>query len=106
MDRDSFLRPAQLRWEPPSVQPWEFPDAKPGAARKHILLKFRCSFLSLERETSTGILADSCRELANFSRELANFKREFASKSSPILSQLYPALTNFTQEIAGIHLQL
>ena len=34
--------------------------------------------LSLERETSTGVLANFSRELANFSREFANFKRESA----------------------------
>ena len=34
--------------------------------------------LSLEREMSTGVLANFSREFAKFRRELANFKREFA----------------------------
>ena len=46
-------------------------------------------------------LANFSRELANFKRELANFKRDF-SNFKPII----PALTNFTQEITGINLQL
>ena len=59
---------------------------------------------------STGTLSNVSREFANFSRELANFKREFAkfkqnlalSENWPFLSQVYPALPNFTQKIAGI----
>ena len=47
--------------------------------------------LSLERETSTGVLA-------NFSPELAKFYREFAKL-------VEAALTNFAQETTGINLQ-
>ena len=56
--------------------------------------------LSLEHETRTNVLAKFGRELANFKREFAEFKRKLA-----VLSQLYPAMTNFTREIAGINLQ-
>ena len=41
--------------------------------------------LSLERDMSTGILADFSRELTNLSRELANFK-----PFTPGFDQLYP----------------
>ena len=37
--------------------------------------RLRLGSLSLERETSTGVLANLSRELANLKREFANFKR-------------------------------
>ena len=42
---------------------------------KHIL---GVRSLSLERETSTGLIANFSREFANFKREFADFKRRFA----------------------------
>ena len=64
--------------------------------------------LSLEHETSTDVLANLRRELANVSRELANFKRELAEAKRKLAAfkPIRPALTNFTQEIAGINLQI
>ena len=48
--------------------------------------------LSLERETSTSVLANFSRELANLSRELTNFMRELANFKpiTPGFDQLCP----------------
>ena len=70
--------------------------------------------LSLERKTSTGVLANFSREFANFKRELTNLKRELAkferelANHKPKLSEFEPSLPGFaqlTQEITGIDLQ-
>ena len=80
-------------------------EAAQARRMHHNLSKFHCNptlgvhSLSLERETSTGILANFSRELANFGLELANLKREFAefkrefANFEPIIpgfDQLYP----------------
>ena len=67
--------------------------------------------LSLERETSTGVLANCSREFANFKRECVKFERELAElkrrfaefKRFSRFQANYTRLINFPQEITGIN---
>ena len=52
-------------------------------------------FLSLGRETSTGVLANFSRELANFKRELAKLKRELAKLKRPELVEFKREFSRF-----------
>ena len=56
--------------------------------------------LSLEHETSTGVLANFSRELANLKREFANFKPKLAA-SKRNLAVFMPSIPGFDQLYPG-----